>query len=125
MQGIKAPEQLQAKIMNRIGYEQELLKLKRRLFFYALVLASSVSAFAVYMIIFWQQINQSGFLQMFGLLFSDLRIITANFSDYILSLAESLPMLTAGFLGVILLFVFASAVKIFRYTTAIKKLRVG
>lgn len=95
------PGDLYEKIIEQIRQEA-LLRLKRRIFFFGGALAASVAGFVLASVRFYSQINDSGFIEMLSLASSDFKTVLANFSDYLLSLAESFPIMTLAFFGAVL-----------------------
>lgn len=123
MQKLQPKPELYHKIIDGISYEKQLLKLKRKLFFHGAILVGLCWAFVLYLISVWQQIAQSDFFQLLNLVFTDIRIISNNFSDYILSLVEAMPIISFGILASIFLLVLFSTIKILRAAAAIKTLK--
>ena len=125
MQILTPPEGLYSRIINRINYEQKLLQLKRRLFLSAFFLiGASFTSIPLYRD-FALQIKQGEFIQFFTLLFTDYKIISSYLSDYLLSLVESLPVISFALLCAIILIILVSAIRILKYTFELKQLRLA
>ena len=80
------------KIMRRIRREQRLLLLKRSII-YLVGLAGSMAAFVPTFRMVKTGLIESGFIQFFSLLFSDLNIVMAHWQNFALALLESLPVM--------------------------------
>ena len=125
MDQLTPPPELYGRIINQIQYEQQLLRMKRRLVFYGLLLATSLSVFVLAFKNFFVQASQSGFLQLVRLLTTDFHLITTNFSDYLLSVAEALPAISLILVGTVLLSALFSIIKLVNYLLKIKHLRIN
>lgn len=98
------------RVINRINYEHKIQVLKRK------ILANSCGLF-ISLIIFipalsklYSEIIQSGLVQFVSLIFTDFKMITLYFNDYILSIIESIPVMSffaALFILSIALFTFS------------------
>lgn len=89
----KPSEELYNKILNRISNEKSIVAMRKRLIFTSFVFAISISCFVLSVIFFLSAASQSGFSQIFSLIFSDFQIISSYSSSFVLSLLESLPIL--------------------------------
>lgn len=66
---------------------------RRRVFAFASALAASLPLFFLVVRDLWGQLVQSGIFQMLSLLFSDSKLILANWESFTLSLLESFPVI--------------------------------
>ena len=117
------PPQLEKRIIIEIKREKDLLELKKRLFWSALGLSGSLAAFTYAYRDFLTQITHSGFLSFFNLGFSDFKMVSTHAVDYFLSLAESLPIISFGLLGLTGLFVLFLGYKLLKYAFQIKQFK--
>jgi|GEM_PF-3734205 len=115
MQKIQPPEQLYSRIIEQIRREK-LLQIKRRIIFFGSALMLSFVGFIAAAAHLFQDVNTSGFLQLLSLTATDFRIVSANFSDYLLSLIEAFPILSAGLLCGILLILAVIVYKFHKHT---------
>lgn len=101
---IVPPDDLLGKIMARIKRKERLLVLRNVIFFSMGALISLVAFFPAFGA-FRAELSRSGLLQYLSLIFSDTGTVMAYWSDFSLSVLESLPILTmAAFLATILVF---------------------
>jgi len=91
------------RIIKRINYEQKLAFIKRKLFWHSFGLLASLAFFIPLGQKLLYELNQSGFIQSLSLIFSDFQIVMTNFSDFSLSLLESLPAFSLTLMSVALL----------------------
>ncbi len=123
MISLKPSPQLYTQILNQIEYEKRSKQLKQKLIFYvSLTLISSV-IFSLLFKDFSHQASESGFMQFGSLLFSDFRETLRNFSDYILSIAGSLPVMSFGLVSAAVLLVLFGAIKILGGLLEFRKLK--
>jgi len=97
------PAGLYDRVVNRINYEEKTAVLKRRLILRSFALILSFFAFFPLALRLFYDVANSGLRQYFYLLFSDFGLVVANLGDYILTLAESTPMLSLSFASATLL----------------------
>ena len=117
------PPQLQERIVSQIKREKDLLELKKRLFWSASGLSGSLAAFTYAYRDFLIQTAHSGFLSFLNLGLSDFRIVSSNTVDYLLSLVESLPVISFGLLGLTGLFVLFLGYKLLRYAFELRQFK--
>ena len=86
--------ELFGQIMDRIHKEQNLAVIQRRFIFFSMGLAISIAAFIPAFKMVRAGFIESGFAEYFLLLFSDSEIIAVHWQDYVLSLLESLPVMS-------------------------------
>ncbi len=91
------------RIIKRINYEQGLAFIKRKLFWHFIGLLASLILFIPLGYKLFIELNQSGFIQSFSLIFSDFQIVMFNLSDFSLSLLESLPAFSLTLMSIALL----------------------
>ncbi|PIT94033.1 hypothetical protein COU00_01050 [Candidatus Falkowbacteria bacterium CG10_big_fil_rev_8_21_14_0_10_43_11] len=95
-QNLPVPDGLFNKIILRIAVEQKLLILRRRFAGVALLLLLSLAGTVPAWQAFWSDITSSGFSQYLALLFYNLKIVAVNWQDFLLSLLETLPIISAA-----------------------------
>lgn len=122
MQQLEPSPELFGRIINQIQLEQQLLLLKRRLFWYTLSLTGTLGIFTLALFNFILQANQTGFLTLLNLLYSDFSIIMSHASDYFLSLIESVPIISTAIVSALLLTVFISIIKFAKNLYAIRRI---
>jgi hypothetical protein len=122
MEKLEPSIDLYNRIINNIAYEESLIRLRRRLFFYFGIFSGLLLSLSFVLKNFFIQISNSGFVELLGLIFSDFQIIASHSLDYVLSLVESLPILSFTLSSAILLVAIICAVKLFKYTFKIKEL---
>lgn len=94
------------KIIQRIRREQRLLVIKRRLVLFSVGTLGSVVAFIPVFRLVQSGLAESGFMEFFSLIFSDLGLVTAHWQNFVLALLESLPVMSVVmFLAVIFIFI--------------------
>ena len=97
---LQVPTGLLDKVMLRIETERQLKALRRRLLVSGALLASSSVVLIFFSRLLWSDLASSGFGEYLSLFFYDFRYIAADWKDYLLTLLETLPALSAGvFLG--------------------------
>src|SRR5262249_2526075 len=116
-----SPE-LYGRILDDITRQKALLQLKKRLVWSLLGLLASLLVLTFAYQDFLAEITRSGFLPFFSLAASDFRIVSSDFKDYFLSLAEALPAISSGLLALSASAVIYLTYKLLRYTFQIKKL---
>lgn len=123
MPQLTPPPQLCDKILEQIHYEQRLRLLKRKIFLYCAGLIASLASFLVVAKDFFLQAKQTGFMEFSGLLISDFHTISSHLSDYLLSLAESLPAVSFLFVCFALLIIILSIFKMLTSAAEIRQLK--
>jgi len=91
------------RIIKRINYEQRLTSIKKKLFWRFAGLIASLTILIPLGYKLSIELNQSGFLQSFSLIFSDFQIVTSDLGDFFLSLLESLPAVSLTLISLALL----------------------
>lgn len=91
------PEYLSRKIVQGVRNEQRRM-VKRRLFVSSLLFTASAALAVLCVLDFNAEISRSGFLSFASLFVSDFSLAVANFHELSLSLVESFPAVSAGFL---------------------------
>ncbi len=107
----KTPSDLYQKVLNRIENEKNIAIIKKRLIVSSVVFSIAITCFVFSILFFLTAASQSGFSQMFSLIFSDFNIIPTYFTNFILSLLESLP--TFNIILSLLMVLFVSSVSRF------------
>lgn len=98
------PAHLFEKIMVRI-HKEENRRLRFRIFAFSVGLLGSLVALIPSFQYLQVNFSESGFVTFLTLVFSDLKIVIANWQNFSLALLESLPIMsTVSFLAVILIF---------------------
>jgi len=95
---LKAPEPpagLFEKIIQRLYQEQRISALRRRLLILSAVLSGSMVALIPAFRALQTGLTESGFMEFFSLLFSDLAVVIAHWQDFASALLESLPVMSA------------------------------
>jgi len=92
IQPLEPPAGLGERIVQSIHEERLVLSIKRRLVLFTLGLAASLVVLVFSFMSFRSGVVSSGFADFFSLLFSDFRVVTYYWQNYILSLLESLPI---------------------------------
>ncbi|MCK9578065.1 hypothetical protein M0R01_01055 [bacterium] len=85
-------DKLFEKIILRIGKEEKMQKVKRRIAVFSLFLVISFFGFIYSFVMVQNALISSGFAQFFSLIFSDYNIITAYWQNFVFTLLESLPV---------------------------------
>jgi hypothetical protein len=83
---------LYQRVISRIEKEKKLRKLKINITFSSLFSMFSIAALIFMSRLFYLQGTESGFFSFLSLAFSDIRVISQNFNDLMLSIIESLPL---------------------------------
>jgi hypothetical protein len=122
MHTLTPPKGLNKRILAKIKQEKQLSILKRRLIFNGVVLTVSWVALVLAAKAFFSAMQMSGFGTMLNLMFSDFKVVAVNFSDYTLSLIESLPIISMAIVAVLLLPVIGSFIKFVRYIYDIRRI---
>ncbi len=125
MSQLTPPPKLYNQILEEIRYQESLAKLKRKILTWIIGLSLSWVAFLLLLKNFSQEAGRSGFGDLSFLIISDFSEIKIHFYDYILSLAESLPLISLTLLALMLLIVIIAAIKLTSSAWELKKLRVG
>ncbi len=97
---LRAPEPpagLTEKILSRISRRERNI-LGAKIAISACVFGASVGVAVAGYINLMASLSQSGFFQIFSLMFSDFSSMTANFPDFVLSIMESFPIFTTALL---------------------------
>ena len=118
-----SPE-LEGRIITEIKREKSLLELKKRLFWSASGLSGSLAAFTYAYRHFLIEVTHSGFLSFLNLGLSDFKMVSTNAVDYFLSLAESLPIISFGLLGLTGLFVLFLGYKLLAYAFELRQFKI-
>lgn len=100
------------KILDRLNYEQELRALKPKLVTAICIFLASLTLLVFAFIFSLRGFAQTPTYNYLSLMFTDFKLILANWQDYSLGILENLPMgalalLLSGFLGSIFLVDFA------------------
>jgi ABC-type phosphate/phosphonate transport system permease subunit len=88
------PAGLFDKVMGRIDGAKRLRNLRRRLAFFLVLLSLSLIGFVLAVWSTQSALVQSGFLEFFSLLFSDLGVVLTYWQTYLFSLLEALPVIS-------------------------------
>ena len=88
----KPSNDLYNNILNRINNEKNIVIIRRKLIFTSIIFVVSISCFVSSVLFFLSAASQSGFSQIFSLMFSDFKIISNYYSSFVVSLLESLPI---------------------------------
>ncbi|OGY41199.1 MAG: hypothetical protein A2Y82_02025 [Candidatus Buchananbacteria bacterium RBG_13_36_9] len=103
---IEPPNDLITKITLRIEEEKELRKIRRQFVIFIFSSAGSLGAIALIFYFVKLKMLETGFWQLLSLLFSDFKIILANWQNFSLALLETLPVpLIVSLLFCFLLFI--------------------
>lgn len=101
----KIPEGLLNKILIRIKREEAFLALRKRIMIFSAGAIGSFAAFIPAFKLMQSEFSQSGFIQIFSLIFSDTGIVLNVWATFALSILESLPVLSiAAFLAAVFVF---------------------
>jgi len=93
------------KILARLDYERQAKQLRPKLWAAAGLFAAGLFLFAVAGEAFWRAFIQTPTSRYLSLIFTDFKLIAANWQDYLLGVLESLPV---GYVSVLLTSVLAS-----------------
>lgn len=104
------PADLLDKILNRIQREKKLINIKRRIVVFSLGVLGPAIAFIPAFRAVQAEIAESGFSELFSLIFSDLSVVINLWDQFILSILESLPVMSMVLLFTII-FVFLGSLK--------------
>ena len=105
---LEPPEDLLNKILNNIQKEKRLLAIKKRIAIFSLGFLASAIGFIPASQAVYVNITESGFFDIFSLIFSDFGAIADFGSQYILSLLELLPAASIALLLTIMFALFGS-----------------
>lgn len=114
---------LQLRILSRIEKEKKLAAIRKKIF----ILSFSFAASFLLLIFSWVNFNnaaaESGLFQLFSLIFTDFSSMALDYyQDFLISLVESLPIIsTVGLIAGVLLLV-ESSVSLVRSALAIQRL---
>jgi hypothetical protein len=99
------PRDLLANVMDQIHRQRQVAKTRNRLIVFSLGLVGSVAAFIPMIKSLIVGLNNSGFFQFFSLLFTDSKTVLAYWDNFLLTLLESLPILSLiAVLAIVLIF---------------------
>lgn len=90
-------------IMLRIKTEQRKAILKRKIAIFSSVLVVSFAGLIPAFGMAWTGLADSGFIQLFSLVFSDTKIVMTYWQNFVFSLLESLPITGLMIIGISLL----------------------
>ncbi len=96
------------KIMLRIRAEKGAMAIKRKIVAFSVVLAISFAGLVPAVKVAYSGLTNSGFTQLFSLVFSDTAIVTSLWQNFALSLLETLPINGILLAGVLLIIFFGS-----------------
>ena len=108
---IEPPADLLEKILLRVHRERRLFILKRIIIF-SITLAGSAVGFIPAVKMLLSDFNHSGFLQFSALVFSDFSTMAAHWNSFLLTLAQTLPVISLAMVSVALLIFLQSAVSL-------------
>jgi ABC-type nitrate/sulfonate/bicarbonate transport system permease component len=111
MQTLTPPQDLYARIIDRVTYEQEIRSAKRRLYAYGASLAVLMVSFVPFFESLYDQVQSSGLPQFLGLLSTDFSTVTSHAGDYTMSLLEAVPVLMVSVVAAILIGITFALVK--------------
>lgn len=104
----EAPEWLVGDAMLQIRAKKKKGATYMRIFLFGSMTLIASITFVLVSREFYSEFSQSGFLQFISLLFSDAKVVATYWQDFLMSLAESLPVFaTVGILGSVFLFLFS------------------
>ncbi len=124
MPQLTPPPHLYTEIMDEIQYRQMAAILRRKIFALLFGLAGSWTAFIILLNNFSRQVQQSGFADLSRLMLSDFGVIKVHLYDYLLSLAEALPIVSMALLALALLVIILAAIGLTASAWELKKLRI-
>ncbi len=110
---MEPPEGLLNKIMLRIQKEQKFLMIKRRIMFLSIGIVGIIVSAAAFIPAFKATqtgLNESGFIYFLSLIFSDFEIVAVSWQNFVMSLLETLPIMSFATLFAII-FIFLGSVK--------------
>lgn len=112
LETVEPPKDLSIRLMLRYQQEQKtkILMRKLHLSLFSLVTVASAVFLVPTIKAFLASVSESGFLYFFSLLFSDFKIMVANWQVFGLSLLESLPVLNLAIL-LFVIFIFLGSLK--------------
>ncbi|MDE2311826.1 MAG: hypothetical protein KGJ93_01910 [Patescibacteria group bacterium] len=123
MHQLTPPPQLLPNTLSEIRRQQRLAQVKRALRLRLMALVGSWLCFLVFWQNFFRQANDSGFSDLSRLMLSDFGAIKNHFYDYALSLAESLPAVSAALLALAGLVIIISAITLLSSTVELRRLK--
>ena len=123
MHQLTPPPQLVPNTLSEIRRQQRLAQVKRALRLRLMALVGSWLCFLVFWQNFFRQANDSGFSDLSRLMLSDFGAIKNHFYDYALSLAESLPAVSAALLALAGLVIIISAITLLSSTIELRRLK--
>src|SRR3989338_5858179 len=88
------PTGLFDQVVSRLGREQRLLSLRRRIALFTVSAVFSALALLPAGRAVWSGLSESGFTHFFSLIFSDAQIVLVYWQSFALSLLESLPIVS-------------------------------
>lgn len=118
------PPHLYKEIMDEIQYRRVAAILRRKIFALLFGVAASFSAFLVLLDDFSRQIQQSSFTDLSRLMLSDFGVIKIHLYDYLLSLAEALPIVSMALLALALLLIILATISLTASAWELKKLKI-
>jgi len=105
------PAELESRILSRIGELGKLKVLKYKVAIFAASSAVSAVAAVFAFMILRTNLAETGFWQFLSLLFSDYQILAAYWQNYLMSLAESMPISSLVLL-LMCIFIFCESVRL-------------
>ena len=125
MQTITPSPDLYARILDRITYEQQLRKAKRRLYGYGAALAVLMVSFVPFCESLYAQVRDSGLLQFMGLLSTDFSAVVNHAGDFTLSIIEALPVFAAVLVSLTLMGIIFALFKAMRALADVRGINSG
>jgi hypothetical protein len=110
------------RIINKINYEHKLQALKKKMITNTCGLLLCLIVFIPVFARLHTEIIQSGLIQFILLIFTDFKMITTYFGDYIWSILNSVPVVSSSLALLILTLAFISLSKIFIYFLEMRNL---
>lgn len=100
------PKELLGRILSRIESEKRFMAIRTKILWLSAFSIASLPLIIFSWINFQAGASESGLFQLTSLAFTDFSVIVSHYQDFILSVAEALPILAmVGFLAGILVFV--------------------
>ncbi len=90
----KPPKQLFERIITRLKMEKKLAVSRRRMLYFVFILAGTFAGFIVTCAALQNILVQSELLKILSLVFSDPKVVLANWQDFGLFVLESLPAIS-------------------------------
>ena len=122
---IQPRPELYGQIINRIGREEKLMILKKKLILESFSLIMSFFVFIPLTLRLLSDIAKSGLMQFLSLLITDFSIVMSDIGNYVLSLLESTPALSLTLTLVTLLALVFSMAKLADSYVDFKKLIIN